>query len=727
MRHVSPALAELTAQAQTLTSAGDLLGARAVLAHVLDPIDVADPQRATADLAVAAALHARILIALGDPHSARLWAAFAHAAEDRLHGPHDERTLAAAVTHAAVLHRVGNHGRAAHVYHDLVLELINLDGPDSQRVLAAQADLATAEHSAGNCTAARARLTEAWTRHRRLYGDAAPSGIKMLARLGAMERECGRVSDAQHHLALAEELCGRYLPGDHPLRQQVTALAQAPASSRHHCGRVEQSTGPRGPGSSAALLDPGMAPATSAVPLSAPGDLTGRHARAGVPRPLPGQGSPDRDAPEPLIWPPDGQRESAPSPAGAAEVAPPADSVVPTPLSGSPGAGRPARPSTVKPPPVDPPVFVPLPPADPPAFGPPPSADPRALAGAVRPAEGHPRQGPPPSADPPVMVPLPPEPPGATAPPPGHGAAYPVAALTPPLPPEPPGPLAPPGHGAADPVAFTPPLKPAPAEPLSPPAEPRLASSPAPGVIHLAPTSQPHTAPSPPGPDSATGRIYTAGTRAVPAYPAQPAGPAEGVIRTGPVGWRPPPSSPAAAAMMSVPHPEVVRHRPAPGDDRLVPVLVERPEKRGSWQPLWLIGVIVAGILVAAGAVAATLPRGDDEAAIPGPAPSVAISSAPPPSASASPTGAAPEDLKLKDNRDSVSLTWSYPEDAEGPVLISGGRAGQEQRAFQQLPAGTTDYVVYGLNNAQDYCFAVAVVYDTDHVATSKPICTNRR
>src|SRR5918912_822121 len=102
MRHVAPALAEVTAQAQTLASAGDLVGARAVLAHALDPVD-ADPQRATADLAVAAALHARVLIALGDPHSARRWAAFAHAAEDRLHGPHDERTLAAAATHAAVL------------------------------------------------------------------------------------------------------------------------------------------------------------------------------------------------------------------------------------------------------------------------------------------------------------------------------------------------------------------------------------------------------------------------------------------------------------------------------------------------------------------------------------------------------------------------------------------------------------------------------------------------
>nr|BFE69243.1 hypothetical protein GCM10020092_025440 [Actinoplanes digitatis] len=82
--------------------------------------------------------------------------------------------------------------------------------------------------------------------------------------------------------------------------------------------------------------------------------------------------------------------------------------------------------------------------------------------------------------------------------------------------------------------------------------------------------------------------------------------------------------------------------------------------------------------------------------------------------------------MTLKDNRDSVSLTWRYPKGSEGPVLISGGRTGQEQRAFQQLPAGTTDYVVYGLNKQIDYCFTVAVVYTVDQVAASKPVCTRR-
>jgi hypothetical protein len=134
---VAPPLAELTAQAQTLTSAGDLAGASRVLATFLHPEPTPDPRRATPDLALAAALHARILIALGDPHTARIWAGFAHAAEERLHGPHDERTTAAAATHAAVLQRVGHYGRAAQVYHQLLDDLTEVDGPDSPRVMPA--------------------------------------------------------------------------------------------------------------------------------------------------------------------------------------------------------------------------------------------------------------------------------------------------------------------------------------------------------------------------------------------------------------------------------------------------------------------------------------------------------------------------------------------------------------------------------------------------------------
>jgi hypothetical protein len=185
-----------------------------------------------------------------------------------------------------------------------------------------------------------------------------------------------------------------------------------------------------------------------------------------------------------------------------------------------------------------------------------------------------------------------------------------------------------------------------------------------------------------------------------------------------------------------VPHPDVVRQRPSRTDgwqpDRRLPVPAERPEKRTSWQPLALVAVLLAGIVVAAGVVAATLPRGGggNQAAAPPPAASAAsVPTTPPTSASAtaSPVSGAPVNVKLRDNRDSVSLTWGYPKGSEGPVLVSGGRSGQELRAFQQLPAGTTDYVVYGLNASTDYCFTVAVVYTVDRVAASKPVCTKRK
>jgi hypothetical protein len=148
-----------------------------------------------------------------------------------------------------------------------------------------------------------------------------------------------------------------------------------------------------------------------------------------------------------------------------------------------------------------------------------------------------------------------------------------------------------------------------------------------------------------------------------------------------------------------------------------------------------LIAVLVVGILVAGAIVVAMLVRNGNDDPSGAPPPPVAsvpaasgpTSTSPSPSPSPSAVSGAPVNVKLRDNRDSVSLTWSYPKDSEGPVLISGGRAGQEQRAFQQLPAGTTDYVVYGLNNTQDYCFTVAVVYTVDRVAASKPLCTNRK
>ena len=645
MRHVAPPLAELTAQAQTLTSAGDLAAARDVLADALDPAD-ADPQRASPDLALAAALQARILIALGDPHAARTWAGFAHAAEERLHGPHDERTIAAAATHAAVLHRVGNHGRAAQLYHDLVGELTAVDGPLSARVLAAEADLATTEHAAGHCTAARDRLADAWARHHEAHGEDSPAGIKMLARLAAMERECGHAGSALRHFSQAQELCARYLPPDHPLGRQVARLAGAEASGRHVCGRVQRSSGPASGGPAAGVTrvpatTPGVHPVRHEPP--ALGDPTGRHARAEPPIPLP------------LTSP----------------AAPPAEPA-------------PARLEVTPPPRVS-------------GFAPQRTEMPPTVARSAAPGEPQEAYR---SAGPSQIWPVP-----QTADPAQPEQTWPTSPSAQPEQTWPTSPSAQAGQARAEPAtgAWSGP----------PPAVPAQARQPWPET-----TSQPRMAASAPPVEEAPG------VRAVPpqVWVVEPPGP-----------W-PPDSLPPAAYPPEEypPGPRLpVEQSAVSVVDRRLPVPVERPDRHSARQALVLAGVLVAGIAAAAAIVIATLP---DDNARPAAAPSAGATtpaSPSPPAASASvrPTNAAvaPTDVKLRDNRDSVSLTWRYPKGSEGPVLISGGRTGQEQRAFQQLPAGTTEYVVYGLNRQNNYCFSVAVVYTVDQVAASEAVCTKRK
>ncbi len=235
---MSSGFGELTVQAHHLVSEGDLAGAQRLLADALTDADPR-PANASPELADAAGLQARVLVALGEPHSARGWAAFAYAAATRLYGGSDERTVTAAATLAAVLHRVGSDARAARLYSDVIIELTARDGPESQRVLAAHADLATVEYARGQCEVARDRLQDAWELHHEVYGDDHPSGIKMLAKLGAMERDCGRYAESHEHLALAEELCGLHLAADDPLAAQVATLARAAADPDHVCVEAE--------------------------------------------------------------------------------------------------------------------------------------------------------------------------------------------------------------------------------------------------------------------------------------------------------------------------------------------------------------------------------------------------------------------------------------------------------------------------------------------------------
>jgi hypothetical protein len=193
----------------------------------------------------------------------------------------------------------------------------------------------------------------------------------------------------------------------------------------------------------------------------------------------------------------------------------------------------------------------------------------------------------------------------------------------------------------------------------------------------------------------------------------------------GPDG-RPQPIGSAPASTYTLP-PNTERRLPV----RTEPVAQAHPRRR---QPFVLAAVLVAGVAAAVAVVALTLPDADG-AEGPAAAPTTA-----PPTAGPAPTATtvspttrpptaapgAPTNVRLRDNRDSVLLQWTYPKNSEGPVLVSGGRAGQPQKPFQQLAAGSNDYVVYGLNESLNYCFTVSVAYSSSNIARSVPVCTKR-
>ncbi|MEK8107303.1 tetratricopeptide repeat protein [Micromonospora sp. M12] len=206
-------------------SSGDLAGAQQLLSDALTDADPR-PANATPSWPRRRASGA----GAGGPrraHSARGWAAFAYAATTRLHGRADPRTVAAAATLAAVLHRVGSHSRAARLYQEVIIELTAQDGPESLRVLAAHADLATVEYARGQCTVARDRLQDAWELHREVYGDGHPAASRCW-------RGSGRCS------VTAGSSPGARQPGPRPRAVPAASARRRPA------GRAGRGAGPGG-------------------------------------------------------------------------------------------------------------------------------------------------------------------------------------------------------------------------------------------------------------------------------------------------------------------------------------------------------------------------------------------------------------------------------------------------------------------------------------------------
>ncbi|GAA5199559.1 hypothetical protein GCM10023322_75430 [Rugosimonospora acidiphila] len=147
-----------------------------------------------------------------------------------------------------------------------------------------------------------------------------------------------------------------------------------------------------------------------------------------------------------------------------------------------------------------------------------------------------------------------------------------------------------------------------------------------------------------------------------------------------------------------------------PGAQRPAP---SRPRSRG---PLIAMAVITLAVVVA-GVAIGVFAFGGHHASPQGSPPATS------PSAS---TRLAPTDVRLRDNGVSVTLTWTDPSSGRVPFVVAGGRAGEESRAFQTLPAGQSAYTVNGLNPDVDYCFTVVAVYTTNEVATSALTCTQR-
>ena len=174
----------------------------------------------------------------------------------------------------------------------------------------------------------------------------------MLARLGAMERECGRIAESREHLTAAQELCARHLPADHPLAAQVAgwprrprpagtvrpgaavrparrepAPGVTPVAERRRARCAQAGAVPPGP------TEPGAKPGRGTAPRAEPGGRLPGDAAAGQPDHRPA----GRDLPAAALPQRSCTSRRASRPAGTRG---------PTPRCRCPGTGCPSTPRT---------------------------------------------------------------------------------------------------------------------------------------------------------------------------------------------------------------------------------------------------------------------------------------------------------------------------------------------------------------------------------------------
>jgi hypothetical protein len=201
-----------------------------------------------------------------------------------------------------------------------------------------------------------------------------------------------------------------------------------------------------------------------------------------------------------------------------------------------------------------------------------------------------------------------------------------------------------------------------------------------------------------------------------------PASPPDGWQEIGQgVLQRPGPAAPLSPAPLS-PAPQLpVPQSPAPWTPAQEP-----PRRRSPLAALLVILVVALLGGVTAAVLAFFAARPDRPADQQGRQSAPATPSGAPSGPGGAADASAPGALKLRDDKTSITLTWTDPSNGSVPFIVAGGQQGA-LRQLQVLAAGATTYTLNGLNPKLDYCFTVAAVYGTDSVALSDLACTQRR
>ena len=205
----------------------------------------------------------------GDPRRAVACATAAYRALCALHGPFDEAAMSAQRALAVAQQAAGDLLGAVRTVEAVWALSERTRGPTAVLTLLAAADLAAAQHRAGRCDEAIRLMESTVDTYVGRYGHDA-TGIRMLARLGAMIRDCGDFDRGHELLGRARRLA----QGDDGLVGAITALARADVDPDHHC-TADTRARPAGP-TLAVPADDAAHDATVDAWLSAMKDTSGQ-------------------------------------------------------------------------------------------------------------------------------------------------------------------------------------------------------------------------------------------------------------------------------------------------------------------------------------------------------------------------------------------------------------------------------------------------------------------